>query len=62
MTREFFELLAVAVSALALAWLVLDTVIGWIWWHAEGYLLRRRARRVLADIARDRTWRHVDRP
>lgn len=62
MTREFFELLAVAVSALALTGLVLDTVIGWAMEAAESWWVRRRARRVLADVARDRTWRHTDRP
>ena len=62
MTREFFELLAVAVSALALVGLVLDTVIGWAMETAEGWWVRRRARRVLAEMARDRTWRHTDRP
>jgi len=33
-----------------------------VWTRAEGFFLRRAARRYLGAVHRDRTWRHADRP
>jgi hypothetical protein len=62
MNREFFELFVLFVGGFAVAFWIIDRVIDWLWTRAEGYLARRVARRYLAAVHRDRTWRHTDRP
>lgn len=62
MNREFFELMTLFVGGFAVAFWLIDRGIDWVWTRAEGYVMRRAARRYLAAVHRDRTWRHTDRP